>query len=87
MINGSFDLSQLNPKLAMTVAMARTRISAWSNGPILPRHLWFNIGRPPMDDPAFRHAMSLLIDRQKAGNLDNPRQGHGGRMVLPGRRA
>lgn len=72
-INGSFDISQLNPKIAKTVAMAKNKNISMVEWPDpCPRHLWFNAGRAPMDDPVFRHAMSLLIDRKKAGNLDNP---------------
>jgi peptide/nickel transport system substrate-binding protein len=72
-INGAFDISQLNPKIAMTVAMPKNKNITMVEWPDpCPRHLWFNVGRAPMDDPAFRHAMSLLIDRKKAGNLDNP---------------
>jgi peptide/nickel transport system substrate-binding protein len=73
MINGSYDLSQLNPKIAKTVAMAKNKNISMIEWPDpCPRHLWFNTQRKPMDDPLFRRAMSLLIDRKRAGNLDNP---------------
>jgi len=73
MIAGNFDLSQLTPKLATTVVMPQNKNISMVEWPDpCPRQLMFNMQNAPLNDPAFRHAMSLLIDRQKAGQLDNP---------------
>jgi peptide/nickel transport system substrate-binding protein len=73
LINGSFDLSQLTPRLAMSVVMPKNENISMVEWPDpCPRHLAFNMDKPPLDDPALRHAISLLIDRERAGNLDNP---------------
>jgi len=73
MIAGNFDVSQLNMRIANAAVIPENpMISAIEWPDPCPRHLFFNADVVPLNDPMFRRAIGLLIDRGRAGNLDNP---------------
>ncbi|BCX05950.1 MAG: hypothetical protein KatS3mg053_3888 [Candidatus Roseilinea sp.] len=55
-----------------TVMAANDKWTTFRALDICPRQLGFNLAVKPFDDRLFRHAMSLLVDREKAAQVDQP---------------
>ena len=59
--SGEFDA---HTELA-TPTMIQDLGADFASGPMIPKgqHFWFNVNRPPMDDPKVREALILAVDR------------------------
>jgi peptide/nickel transport system substrate-binding protein len=66
---GNYDLGRMPGQLTMRLMSTNSNLSPLIHQDPCPRGLVFNVERPPLDDPQFRHALSLLLDRQKVANL------------------
>ncbi len=69
---GNYDLGSLENAPVKTAMQTNPNIAQYLGLDPCPRRASFNHTVKPLDDPAFRHAMSLLIDRQKAVNTGDP---------------
>lgn len=72
LVAGNFDIAQL-AYLQVEEVMAQNKfIKTCSYPDTCPRHMFMNCEHPPLNDPLFRRAMSLLVDREKAAGIDIP---------------
>lgn len=69
---GNFDLGSLENAPVKAAMQKNPAIQQYLGLDPCPRRAYFNTTIKPMDDPAFRHALSLLIDRERAVNLGDP---------------
>jgi peptide/nickel transport system substrate-binding protein len=72
LLAGNYDIAQLGYKQSQQVMRSNPYIAIVSGPDVCPRRAYFNVEHPPLDDPAMRTAISLLIDRERAGLLDLP---------------
>ncbi len=69
---GNYDLGSLENAPVKTAMQKNAAIRQYKGLDPCPRRVAFNETRKPLDDPEFRHAMILLIDRVKAINTGDP---------------
>jgi peptide/nickel transport system substrate-binding protein len=69
---GNFDLGSLENAPVKAAMQQNPAIKQYLGLDPCPRRAYLNHTAKPLDDPAFRHAISLLIDRQRAANLGDP---------------
>ncbi|HEY5271240.1 MAG TPA: ABC transporter substrate-binding protein [Anaerolineales bacterium] len=66
--NGNYDLGNLPLSNVKSAEAQNPNISTFESGNPCPPRMAFNMAKPPLDDVAVRHALSLLLDRQKINN-------------------
>ena len=71
-MQGNYDLGSLENAPVKTAMEQNANIAQYKGLDTCPRRVAFNETVKPLDDAAFRHAMILLIDRQKAINTGDP---------------
>lgn len=71
-IAGNYDLGALTIPLHDRLVKENKDWAKFVGLDICPRKASFNVTVKPFDDVAFRHAMSLLINREAAAKLDTP---------------
>lgn len=69
--DGSYDLGRMPGQLVTRMVQTNPNLEFLIHQDPCPRGLVFNVESGPLADPAFRAAMSLLIDREKVANLAN----------------
>lgn len=69
---GNYDLGRTSNLSIQNITQKNAQIVPLNGADPCPRRMAFNLDVKPLDDPAFRHALSLLIDRQKAFSVVDP---------------
>jgi peptide/nickel transport system substrate-binding protein len=69
---GNYDLGSLESAPVKAAMQKNPNIAQYQGLDPCPRRIAFNHTVKPLDDPAFRHALSLLVDRQKTVNTGDP---------------
>ena len=69
--NNSYDLGRMPGQMTTRMVQANPALELLVHQDPCPRGLVFNVDSGPLADPAFRQAMSLLMDRTKVANLAN----------------
>lgn len=69
---GNYDLGSLESAPVKQAMQKNPDIAQYLGLDTCPRRIAFNHTVKPMDDPAFRHALSLLVDRERAASLGDP---------------
>lgn len=69
--DNSYDLGRMPGQMTTRMVQANPELELLVHQDPCPRGLVFNVDSGPLADPAFRHALSLLMDRTKVANLAN----------------
>jgi peptide/nickel transport system substrate-binding protein len=66
---GNYDLGRMPGQLSTRLISSNPNLRLLIHNDPCPRGIVFNVEKTPLNDPEFRHALSLLLDRQKVANL------------------
>ena len=69
---GNYDLGRTSNLSIQSITQKNAEVASLNGADPCPRRMAFNLDVKPLDDVNIRHALSLLIDRQKAYSVVDP---------------